>query len=123
MRIQILTLIMAVILLLSVFQLIRKKKLLEKYSLLWIASCILLIIVALWKGLLDRLSGLFGIYYPPSALFMTAILCGIVISLHFSVVISRLREQNNTLAQEIALLKQEVEALGNKTSHQGKKAN
>jgi len=114
---------MAVILLLSVFQLIRKKKLLEKYSLLWIASCILLIIVALWKGLLDRLSGLFGIYYPPSALFMTAILCGIVISLHFSVVISRLREQNNTLAQEIALLKQEVEALGNKTSHQGKKAN
>ncbi|MBN2104183.1 DUF2304 domain-containing protein [bacterium] len=111
-RVQIVSISLVVLLLGVIFQLIRKNRLLEQYSLLWILSAAILLLISLWKGLLDLISSLAGIYYPPSALFLFAILCGIMIALHFSVVISRLTKQNHTLAQEIALLKQKIEIIG-----------
>ena len=114
MRIQIFTVLVAFVLLLVIFHLIRKNKLLEQYSLLWIASAVLLIVLGLWRNLQTKMSNLIGIYYPPSALFLIAIICGMVIALHFSVVISNLKSQNNLLAQEVALLKQQVEKLNQK---------
>jgi len=107
-RIQILTMLMGVVLLLVIFQLIRKNRLLEQYSLLWIASAVLLFVMAAWRNLLEKISHLIGIYYPPSALFVLAIFCGMVIALHFSVVISKLTKENNTIAQELAILKTEI---------------
>lgn len=115
MRIQIFTVLVAVALLLVIFQLVRKNKLLEQYSLLWIASAVLLIVLALWRDLQTWMSNLIGIYYPPSALFLIAIVCGMVIALHFSVVISNLREQNHLLAQEMALLKEKIEKLNSES--------
>ncbi|MCD6116170.1 DUF2304 domain-containing protein [bacterium] len=113
-RIQILTMLMGVILLLVIFQLIRKNRLLEQYSLLWIASAVLLFIMAAWRGLLEKISHLIGIYYPPSALFVLAIFCGMVIALHFSVVISKLTKENNTLAQKVAILGTEIKSLNDR---------
>ena len=110
-RIQLFSILVGAVLLLVIFQLIRKNKLLEQYSLLWIASAILLLVMAVWQDVLIKLSYLIGIYYPPSALFLVAIICGLVIALHFSVVVSGLKRQNNKLAQEVALLQSDLEKL------------
>ena len=110
-RVELVSITLVLFLLGILFQLIRKNRLLEQYSLIWIVSAIILLVMSLWRNLLDRFAALTGIYYPPSALFLFAILCGIMIALHFSVVISKLTKQNHTLAQEIALLKQELEAV------------
>ena len=107
-RIQVFSVLVGVILLLVVFQLIRKNRLLEQYSLAWIASGVLVLIMAVWRNLLENLADWIGIFYAPSALFLVAVFCGVVIVLHFSVVVSRLTKQNNVLAQEVALLKEEV---------------
>lgn len=110
-RIQIVSIVLSIFLLGVIFQLIRKNRLLEQYALLWILSAGLLLLISFWRDLLTKLSALAGVYYPPSALFLLAILCGMMIAMHFSVVISKLTKQNHTLAQEVALLKQTLEEM------------
>jgi len=110
-RIQYFSALVGILLLAVIFQLIRKNRLLEQYSLLWIASAVLLLVVSIWRSLLEKLADSVGIYYAPSALFLIALFCGMVIALHFSVVISQIKKQNNTLAQEVALLKREVRTM------------
>jgi hypothetical protein len=102
-----------------VVELVRRGRLKEKYSLLWlIAGCVLLILSAS-RELLEYLSRAVGIYYPPSLLFLLAFIFLLLITLHFSVVISGLSEKNKQLAQEIALLRQEMqEAIDTKTDKQ-----
>ncbi|NUM80006.1 DUF2304 domain-containing protein [bacterium] len=91
-----------------VFELIRRKKLREKYSLIWFAAGIVMIVLSVWRDLLDRVAFLLGVGYAPALLFMVALGFGALLMIHFSVVISELTEKNKTLAQEIALLKQEL---------------
>jgi hypothetical protein len=110
-RLQLFSILVGVILLGIIFQLIRKNRLLEQYSLLWIASAVILIVMAVWQDVWVKISSMIGILYPPSTLFLVAIICGMVIALHFSVVISGLKRQNNKLAQEMGLLRGEMERL------------
>lgn len=112
-RVQILSICVGVALLVALFQLIRKNRLEEKYALLWVASAVIFIVFSVWRSLLEKLATWVGIYYAPSALFLIALFCGVIIALHFSVVISTLTRQTKTLAQEVALLRQEMEALQN----------
>ncbi len=91
-----------------VVELIRQGKLKERYSLLWLLAGGILLILSSSRGLLEMVSRLFGIFYPPSFLFLIAFLFLLLITLHFSVVISGLSEKNRKLAQEIALLRQEM---------------
>lgn len=110
-RLQLFSILVGVVLLGIIFQLIRKNRLLEQYSLLWIASAVILIVMAVWQDVWVKISNMIGILYPPSTLFLVAIICGMVIALHFSVVISGLKRQNNKLAQEMGLLRGEMESL------------
>ena len=110
-RVQIVSIVLVVLLLGIIFQLIRKNRLLEQYSLIWILSAALLLLMSLWRDLLHQIASLAGIHYPPSALFLFAMLCGMMIALHFSVVISKLTKQNHMLAQKVALLKQELDEM------------
>lgn len=87
---------------------IRRGVLKEKYSVLWIASACVLIVMSLWKQLLDKTAGLLGITYPPSLLFLVAFIFVLLIMLHFSVVISIFHERNKVLSQELTLLKNEL---------------
>jgi hypothetical protein len=107
-RIQILAILGSVLIAAFIFELIRKRKLLERYSLLWFGSVLVLIILSLWRELLEKAAALMGVYYAPSALFIVAIFCGVVLFVHFTIVISKLTEQNKTLAQEVALLKEAI---------------
>jgi hypothetical protein len=68
-----------------------------------------MLLMSSWRGLLDFVSHLIGIYYPPSFLFLLAFLFLLLITMHFSVVISSLFESNKKLAQEVALLRRLLE--------------
>jgi hypothetical protein len=96
-----------------VIELIRRGRLKEKYSLLWLFAAGVLLVLSISRGVLEYIAQLFGIFYPPSLLFLLAFLFLLLITLHFSVVVSGLSEKNKKLAQEVALLRQEmVERMG-----------
>jgi hypothetical protein len=87
-----------------VLDLIRRRRLRERYALLWLLTAGVLIVLSLWRSGLDTLAGLVGISYAPSALFAVAAVFVVVVLLHFSTVISRLSDENAILAQRLALL-------------------
>ncbi len=98
-------------LLLFVLELVRRKHLSERYSILWLLAATTLFVLAVWKGLLTSLASDVGISYPPSALFAVAIGLIVVLLMYFSLVVSRLSDQNKILAQRMGLLQQRIERL------------
>ena len=92
-----------------IFELVRRKHLMERYAILWLAAGITVLVLGLWKGLLTRLSHAVGIYYAPTALFAVAFVFVLVMLVHFSIIVSRLSDQNTLLAQRLALLQQRLE--------------
>jgi hypothetical protein len=110
-RIQVVSILVSAGLFGVVFELVRRRRLMERYALLWLFSTVVLLALAVWKGLLEKLASAVGIFYAPSALFAVAFACILVLLLHFSLVISRLVEQNKILAQRVGLLSERVEQL------------
>jgi len=98
----------SLLLLLVVFELIRSRRLRERYALLWLLTGVVLLVLSLWRGGLNTIAGWFGISgYPPAILFAVAILFILLVLLHYSTVISRLSDQTTILAQRLALLETE----------------
>lgn len=100
-----------VALLVGIVELIRKRRLKEEYALLWIAAAVSVIGMSMTRTLLHRVAQLVGVYYPPTVLALIAGFFGLVLAIHYSLVISRLSGENRLLAQDVALLKLEVEEL------------
>jgi hypothetical protein len=96
-------------LLLLILELVRRKRLMERYALLWLFSTLLLLVLAVWSGLLNSLAHALGISYPPSALFAVAFGVVLVLLVHFSLAVSRLSDQNKVLAQRLGLLQRQVQ--------------
>jgi hypothetical protein len=103
-RVSIVAAIAALVLLIVIFELIRSRRLQERYALLWLLTGLVIFVLAAWRGLLGWLADLVGIAYPPSALFVLASFFVLVVLLHYSTVISKLSEQNTILAQRLAIL-------------------
>jgi hypothetical protein len=110
-RIQIVAIVVTAGLFALVFELVRRRRLMERYALLWLFSSATLLALAVWRGLLETIASAVGIYYPPSALFAIAFGFILVMLLHFSLSTSRLADQNKVLAQRMALLQQRVDEL------------
>ena len=97
--------VVSLLLLLGVFELIRSRRLRERYALLWLATGVVLVVLSAWRGGLNTIAGWFGVRgYPPAVLFAVGLLFVILVLLHYSTVISRLSDQSTILAQRIALL-------------------
>jgi hypothetical protein len=96
------------LLLLLVLELVRRRRLLERYALVWMAVTALLLLLTLWDGLLSGVASVIGISYPPSALFLIAFGFVILLLLNFSVAVSRLTDQSKVLAQQLSLLDERV---------------
>jgi hypothetical protein len=94
-----------------VFELVRRRRLMERYALLWLFAAAVLLGLAVWRDLLETIARAVGIYYAPSALFAIAFGFVLVLLLHFSLVISRLSDQTKVLAQRLGLLQQRVDEL------------
>jgi len=108
---QFIAIFVSISLFLYILYLVRKKKIKEEYSLLWISSSIVFIVFSIWRDGLEYFARLIGIAYPPAALFLILMLAIFLILIEFSINISKLTEQNKILAQEIALFKDEIEKL------------
>jgi hypothetical protein len=108
-RIQILAVIGSVSLLTVIIQLIRREKLKEGYSIIWFLVGLAMVTFSALAGLLDIFASSVGISYSPAALFL--ILTGglILLSIHFSVLVSKHDQRFRELAQEHALLRAEFE--------------
>ena len=109
-RVQIVSIIAAAGVLFVIFELVRRRRLLERYALLWLGSGIVLLGLAIWRGALAKLADALGISYPPNALFFVAFAFVLVLLLHFSLAVSRLSDQTKVLAQRLALLEERVES-------------
>jgi hypothetical protein len=110
-RVSIAAAIASILLLLVVFELIRSRRLRERYALLWLLTGVVLLVLSLWRGGLNTIAGWFGISgYPPAILFAVGILFILLVLLHYSTVISRLSDQSTILAQRLALLEERFRA-------------
>jgi hypothetical protein len=121
-RIQIVAIAVTAGLFALVFELVRRRRLMERYALLWLFSSAVLLALAVWRGLLETIASAVGIYYPPSALFVIAFGFILVMLLHFSLSTSRLADQNKVLAQRLALLQQRVDDLAAERAEQEQSA-
>jgi hypothetical protein len=110
-RTQILIIAVSLTLLAVVLHMVRKRHVREQYSLLWIAACVVLLLSAVMIRAVESLSRIVGIFYPPAFLFLIAILLIVVLQVHFSVVISSLKEQSRSLTQDLGLLQSEIQRL------------
>jgi hypothetical protein len=109
-RVQIVALIITAVMLGVVLELVRRRRLAERYALLWMGFAIVLLVFAVWRGLLADVADLVGIAVPANALFLAALGVIFILLLHFSVATSRLAEESKILAQEVARLDQELRA-------------
>jgi cell division protein FtsW (lipid II flippase) len=99
----------SLLLLLIVFELIRSRRLRERYALLWLLTGVVLLVLSAWRGGLNTIAGWFGVQtYPPAVLFAVALLFVLAVLLHYSTVISKISDQNVILAQRVALLELEL---------------
>ena len=107
-RVQIVAIVVSAMLLLTVVELVRRRKLVEEYSLVWILGALGLLGLSIWRHLLDRAAALLGVFYPPSLLLMLLVVMVFVGLLWFSVVLSRQRRQIDHLIEQTAILEAEL---------------
>lgn len=100
--------VLGLLLLLVVIELVRRRKLREEYSMLWVVTACGIVLLAWRHDILDLVRRATGIVEPQSALFFGAFLFLISICLQFSVRLSKLTWRNRMLAQRVALLEQEL---------------
>jgi hypothetical protein len=110
-RVQIVSILAMALLFALVFELVRRRRLMERYALLWLFSAATLLTLAVWRDLLEVFANAVGIFYAPSALFAIALGFILALLLHFSLVISRLADQTKVLAQRVGMLEREIDVL------------
>ena len=105
-RVQIVAIVATAALFVILLDLVRRRRMLERYAILWLFCAVALFGLSVWKQLLTELAHAVGIFYAPSALFVIAFGFVLVLLLHFSIAVSKLAEQNKVLAQRLALLEE-----------------
>ena len=111
-RVSVIGVVASLLLILVVLELIRGRRLKERYAFLWLATGAVLLVLSAWREALNTIAGWLGVTgYPPAVLFAVATLFTLLVLLHYSTVLSKLTDENVTLAQRIALLEQRVASL------------
>jgi len=95
--------------LLMIFELVRRRRLKESYSLTWFFVGGSLLAFSLFGDRLDSLAKLLGFAQTSNAILVFSVFLILVLLLGLSVAVSRLSELTQTLAQEIGLLKHRLE--------------
>ena len=95
--------------LLFVVELVRRRRLKEEYSVLWIVTALILLLLSVWYGLLVAITHAIGAVLPTSTLFFAGLIFVIAMLLHFSVRVSQLERTVTTLVQELGIITVEDE--------------
>ena len=108
-KVSIVATLASILLLLVVFELIRSRRLRERYALLWLVTGLVLLVLSVWREGLNTIARWLGVTgYPPAVLFAVGLLFVVLVLLHYSTVISKLADQNVILAQRLALLEERL---------------
>ena len=110
-RVQIFAVAASVVLLLVVLELVRRRRLAEEYSILWVLAASALIAVSLRRSLLDIVARWLDVHYPPAVLVLLLILIVFIASLCFSVILSRQQRQIDRLIDDTSVLSAELRDL------------
>ncbi len=113
-RIQIISILICIFLLAYVFELVRRRYLNEEYSVTWLVTGVLMLVLSISDELLQGISQLVGATLYTSTLFFFGMLFLVIICLHFSIRISALTNQVRTLTQDVGILYKEKEQLQKK---------
>ncbi|MET0727323.1 MAG: DUF2304 domain-containing protein [Acidimicrobiales bacterium] len=107
--VQIILLGLVILTAVSVLRLVRRRRLRGKYVLLWFGACLAMVPAALFPDEIDDLVVDLGVDYPPTAYLLTATVFLFAVVVHMSWELSRLDERTRTLAEELALLRGDME--------------
>jgi hypothetical protein len=107
-RIQIVAIVVSAALLVAVLELVRQRKLVEEYSIVWLLGAIALLALSIWRHVIDRAAAMLGVFYPPSLLLMLLVVMMFVALLWLSVVLSRQRRQIDRLIEQTAILEAQL---------------
>jgi hypothetical protein len=105
---RIFALIMGVGILVMILEMVRRRRLEEEYSFLWLIIGLGIVVLVLWQSLLEWLTRLIGAVAPTTTIFIFGLVILVMINLHFSVKITKLGRQVKELAQQIAMFKSEL---------------
>ncbi len=119
-RVEIAGALISLLFLVVVLELVRRRKLTEEYSLLWIGATLALLALAFSRPVLHATAAWLGIYYPPAILLLALVVLVFAALLYFSVVVSRQKQQIERLVEEVGILAAEVRDL--RTSQAGESA-
>jgi hypothetical protein len=110
-RVQIVAILATGAMFLVVLELVRRRRLMERYALLWLFSAAVLLCLSIFRSLLQAIADAVGVAYAPSALFVIAFGFVLLLLLHFSLVISRLADQSKVLAQRLGIVQEQLDRL------------
>jgi hypothetical protein len=109
--VQLVSIVVSGALLVTIIELVRRGRLTEEYSFIWIVCAVALLALSLWRNLLDLAATALGVHYPPAVLLLILTFFVVIVSLYFSVVVSRHRKAIEKLVEEVALLDAAVREL------------
>jgi hypothetical protein len=107
-KLQIVAIAGAVALLFIVLEMVRRRRLMERYALLWMLSATIILALSVWQDALNVMARQLGIASGPNALFLVALAFILLLLLHFSAAMSRLSDQSKVLAQRQAILEERL---------------
>ena len=110
-KIQIFSIIISVVLFIFVFDLVRRKRLAEEYSIFWLLATMTIVLISIWKEFLFWISEILGVANAVSLLVLFLAIFFVIYSLHLSVQVTTLREQNRELIQWIGILREQVHTI------------
>ena len=110
-RLELITLFGSIFFLGVILECVRRQRLKEAYSLLWIFTGVVFVVLSSWHDSIQILSSILGIQYAPATLFLLLIVGVFCILIQFSIVLSKRVEHIKNLNQEIALLNHRLEKL------------
>lgn len=103
-----LAIIFSILFTIFIILLVRNNKLDEKYSILWIIFSVVMIILVLCRGILEKASQTVGIYYAPATLFLIGFVFLIIFIIHLSIVVTKQNKYIIRLTQKVAILDQNL---------------
>lgn len=114
-KLQVVLVICVIIFLAMIIRLLRKKSLELKYSILWIITGVVLLVLAIFPTLLEKFTAIVGIYSVVNGLFAIALFFTLLMLLSLSSIVSQLTKKNKEIAQQLALIEKEIKKTLEKT--------
>jgi hypothetical protein len=118
-RTQVIAAFGAVLLTLYVLDLVRRRRLSEEYSLLWVIASVVIALLGFSTPLLVWITHALGVLGEASTVFAFGLVFAVAMLLYLSIKLSRLGFENHTLTRDLALLRHDFEELRREREGEG----